>query len=149
MRFHAPAAATALFATLLSACGGESPLQPAPLSQEPEIQREIKVAPSFYTDIQEIIERRGCGNAICHAAGQGGLYLGSDPDANYRALVNVRSNNQREFLRVEPYDAENSYVIMLFENRQSPLFPPMPDTPLDNIDLANFRRWIDLGAALN
>ncbi len=146
---HTFRAAGSVALVLLTAACGDSPVGSE--AGDPDAgERVVKAAPSFVEDIQPIMDRWGCAQSTCHGAGQGGLRLTSDPATNWRALVNVPSTNQREFLRVEPYDAQNSYVIMLFENRQSPLFPPMPDGgPIDDVDLTNFRRWIDQGAAFN
>lgn len=41
-------------------------------------------------------------------------------------------------------------MILVFENRQSPPYPRMPDdNGLDAIDLINFRTWIDQGALID
>ncbi len=140
--------AAAAMAAALGACGDADPTA---LSEEmPAVERTIKQAPSFAMDIQEIIVRTGCGDGGCHGSGQGSLFLGADVEANYRALVNVSAVTETQFLLVEPFDAENSYVIMRFEDRQAEGLPRMPvGPPLDSIDLANWRNWIDQGAANN
>ncbi len=135
---------------LLAACGGGD--SPTGLAEEEfsEPPRVIKAAPSFSRDIQDILRRASCADAGCHGVGQGSLFLSSNADSNYVALVNVRSATEPSFVHVKPFDAENSYVIMRLEDRQAPGLPRMPvGPPLDSIDLTNFRNWIDAGAANN
>ena len=129
-------------ATLLNACGGGDGLvDPTPA--------EIKTSPSFSTDIQEIFIRRGCTVAGCHGSQQsGGLDLRSG--ASYAELVNVTSEGEATFLRVEPSDAINSYLVIKLENRQ--IFGdrmPISGGVLDNTDLTNIRNWINAGALNN
>ena len=131
---------------LLAACSG------TPTDGGGGGARVIKANPSFATDIQEIINRIGCNGAGCHGAagGQAGFVLGSDASVNRGNLVNVSSTSEPSFLRVEPNDAVNSYIVIKLEGRQSvgsrmPLGLPA----LDNIDLTNIKNWINTGAPDN
>ena len=59
----------------------------------------------------------------------------------------MEAASEPSFLRVEPGDPDNSYVIIKLEGRQSvgarmPLGAPF----LDNIDLTNIRNWNSQGA---
>ena len=75
--------------------------------------------------------------------------LSADPVANYRNLVNVSARSERQFLLAEPGDADNSYLVIRFEDRQS-VGTLMPiGLPPDGIDLTNFWNWINNGAPEN
>ena len=130
---------------------GAEPTDPGGNGDPNQMTREIKTNPSFTRDIQEIIERGSCNDSACHrpASGEAGLTLSTDLVANYRNLVNVPARSERQFLLVEPGDADNSYLVIRFEDRQS-VGALMPiGLPLDSIDLTNFRNWINNGAPEN
>lgn len=92
--------------------------------------------------------RTGCTDSGCHGIGQAGLTLTTDVDANYDALVNVPAESE-DFLRVEPFNPTDSYVIIKLEGRQR-VGSQMPvGSPFDSIDLANMRNWITIGAPRN
>ena len=128
---------------LLAACSSDHPLGPN--------QREIRVAPSFATDINEIFQRRGCSAGSCHGAssGQAGLILTASAAANYAMLVDVDAASEN-FKRVLPNDANNSYIVIKLEGRQTVgSRMPLSQSPLDNIDLTNIKNWINNGAPNN
>lgn len=109
----------------------------------------VEVDPSFSTVVQEILTRRGCTNSSCHGqATQADLDL--RPGTAYGELVNVQAFQDPGRTRVIPGDAQNSYLIIKLEGRQS-VGGQMPATgaPLDSIDLNNIRNWIDQGAKNN
>jgi len=110
--------------------------------------RVIVGDPSFANVIQEIFDRRGCTASDCHGSFQ---YAELDlrAGASYSNLVNVPST-QTGVGRVIPGDAQNSYLIVKVEGRQT-FGDRMPQglPALDNIDLTNLRNWIDQGAKNN
>ncbi len=111
--------------------------------------REIVAEPSFAEDVNEILQRRGCSSTGCHGSGGGGLTLTASSTANYAQLVGVAAVAE-SFLRVDPGDAENSYVVIKTEGRQSSgQRMPLGGPPLDDIDQTNLRNWIDNGAPNN
>lgn len=126
----------------VGACG-ESTTAPT------EDTREILTDPSFAVNINEIIQRRGCSASACHGNAAGGMTLTASAAANYAAWVDVPALAE-SFLRVEPGNADDSYVIIKVEGRQS-VGQQMPRNaaPLDNIDLTNLRNWINNGAPNN
>ena len=134
----------------LASCGGgdPNPTGPDPGGDGSRMTLSIKSNPSFKQDVQEIFVRNGCTGSSCHGSGQGGLFLHPDSAANYTNIVNVSAETEPEFLRVEPFDATNSYIIIRLEGRQKKGFQ-MPGTPFDSIDLTNIRNWIDNGAPNN
>jgi len=111
--------------------------------------RTIKRDPSFAADIQEIFGRRRCSDAGCHGAAQtAGLDLRS---GNARAsLVNVNATTAPQRVRVIPGDAQNSYLVIKLEGRQTAGDRMPRGLPaLDNTDLTNIRNWISQGAKAN
>ncbi len=138
--------ATALALPLL-ACDGDGGTG---LDEEGDA-REIVENPSFSTHINEIFQRRGCTASNCHGAagGQGDLQLTGSASANYAALVGVQASAE-DFLRVEPGNATDSYLVIKLEGRQSVGSQmPLTGAPLDNIDLTNIKNWINTGAPNN
>lgn len=110
--------------------------------------RTIKADPSYATDIQEIFDRKGCTASNCHGSTQqSGLDLRTG--TSYSQLVNVPVV-QTSGTRVIPNDAQNSYLVIKVEGRQS-VGTQMPQlgTALDSIDITNIRNWIDQGAKNN
>lgn len=110
--------------------------------------RQIVANPSFATHIQEIFDRRGCSGTNCHGAA---LSAGMDlrAGASYANLVNVDATSE-SFKRVLPGNAQDSYIIIKLEGRQTvgsqmPLIGPA----LDSIDLQNIKNWINQGAMNN
>ena len=101
-----------VLAGLLGACGGSDPAGPGNNGppDPPVDMREIKAAPSFETDINEIIQRRGCSDSSCHGAagGEDGLMLTASAASNYAMLVDVDATQEPALKRVEPNDADNS-----------------------------------------
>ena len=139
-----------VLASALASCGGDpTPTQPGGDGNGAQMTRQIQPYPSFKEDVQEIFVRNGCASSGCHADGQGGFTLSPDDAANYVNIVNVRSESERAFRLVEPFDATNSYMIIRMEGRQA-VGPSMPGgAPVDSVDLTNFKNWINNGAENN
>ena len=136
----------AVLAATALACG-ESTTDP--MEEEEEDTREILSDPSFATDINEIIQRRGCASGSCHGGGAGDMTLTASAAANFAAWVNVQAESE-DFLLVEPGNPDDSYVVIKVEGRQAVgLRMPRGGTALDNIDLTNLRNWISNGAPNN
>lgn len=133
--------------SLLASCGGEAtPTAPSGGRDEPQMNRMIMQFPEFKEHIQEILVRKGCTSGECHLIGQGGLTLGPDAVENHMNIVNVPAESETEFLRVKPFDATNSYVIIKLEGRQR---VGASMGPIDSIDLTNLKNWINYGAPNN
>jgi len=65
-------------------------------------------------------------------------------------LVNVNAAGAAGEVRVIPSDAQNSYLVVKLEGRQSSgTRMPQGGSALDNVDLTNIRNWINQGAANN
>ena len=139
-----------LLAALLSACGGGgSPTGPGDGNGSGNTDtRVIKAAPSFASDIQEIFNRRGCTASSCHGSA---MSVGLDLRAgsSYAKLVNVEAT-QEPIIRVIPGNADQSYLVIKLEGRQSVgARMPLGGAALDNIDLANIKNWINQNAVNN
>jgi len=148
MKFRCSTLAIGALVIGLSACGN-STTDPGDGMDQP--QREILTSPSFATNINEIIQRRGCSAGSCHgaSAGQAGLQFGTLAAANFAQIVNVPATSEA-FIRVVPNDADNSYLIIKLEGRQmAGQRMPLGQSALDNIDLTNIRNWINNGAPNN
>jgi len=138
--------ALSIAATLLLLAGCSSNDNPA--SSNNSANRTVKADPSFAADIQEIFNRTGCTASNCHGSlKQSNLDL--RPDSSYINLVNV-DVFETSGKRVIPGDAQNSYIVIKVEGRQA-VGVQMPSglPPLDSIDVANLRNWIDQGAKDN
>lgn len=111
--------------------------------------RVVLSDPSFSTNIQEIFDRRSCTNSSCHGiAQQAGLDLRQGNA--YVNLVNVKSTDEPTETRVIPGDSANSYLVIKLEGRQSfGVQMPNGQAPLDSIDMANIKNWIENGAKNN
>ena len=143
---------TLLALLFIAGCGGDSATAPDAGGndgpEDPPDSRTIKENPSFSGDIQPIFDSNGCSASSCHGvAEQAGLDLRSG--SSYGELVNVPATSE-SFDRVEPGDAQNSYLVIKIEGRQSVgSRMPQSGSPLDSIDVTNIRNWINRGAEQN
>ncbi len=135
---------------VLGACGDDgSPTTPPTTNPPPGNTRVVLANPSFQTNIQEIFDRRSCSSGGCHGtASAAGLTLTSGQA--FGNLVNVASRQAPAVDRVIPNDADASYLVVKIEGRQTVgQQMPVGGSPLDSIDVANIRNWINTGAANN
>lgn len=132
-------------------CGPDGPTRPVADRETVNDNREVVATPSFATDINEIIQRRGCSGHNCHGGPGGRAELSFNENAafNYAQLVGRRAVSEPYFL-VLPSDPDSSYLVIKLEGRQTRgLQMPLGMDPLDSIDLANVRNWIATGAPNN
>lgn len=136
----------ALAIAALGGCGGDETMTGPPT---PPAGRTVKATPSLATDIQEIFNRRGCSQGSCHGtSASAGLELGT-PSASFTSLVGVTATSEA-IIRVVPNDADNSYLVIRLEGRQTVgQQMPLGGTQLDTIDMNNIKNWINTGAANN
>ena len=104
--------------------------------------------PSFRDHIQPVFSMN-CALPGCHdSASKGGLVLLVGPA--YTNIVNVDSIQDRSKKRVLPGDAENSYLVIKIEGRQTiGARMPLAREELDNIHIQNIKNWINRGAKEN
>ena len=129
------------FSAFLYTC--KSPNQP-----DPDPGETAKENPSFATDIQAIFNSNCVGGGCHNATASAGLIL-SQGQA-YNNLVNVDSTSEPNFKRVLPNDAQNSYIVMKLENRQTVGGRmPLNRSPLTTVQIQNIKNWINKGAIQN
>ena len=134
----------------IAGCGGDDdPTAPPMIQPPPAPTRVVKANPSLANDIQEIFNRLGCSGGSCHGAAQSaGLNLGS-ASAAFTSLVGVSATSE-SIVRVIPNDADNSYLVIKLEGRQSVgARMPLGGGMIDTVDLNNIKNWINTGAANN
>ncbi len=104
--------------------------------------------PSFSKDIEGIFSNN-CTAATCHgAAKQAELVLFRGQV--YGNIVNISSGEVPTLLRVLPFDAEDSEVILKLEGSQTAgARMPATGTPLNASDIQNIKNWINKGAKDN
>ena len=134
----------------LTACGDDDPVNPGPGTNPPTDNRMVVADPSFSTVIVDIFSRGGCAAAACHGtASSAGLDLATDP---YADLVDIPSTQVASLDRVEPNNADDSYLVIKLEGTDARMQQeqmPRGGTPLDTIDINNIRNWINMGANNN
>ncbi|UCE41728.1 MAG: hypothetical protein JSV17_01670 [Candidatus Aminicenantes bacterium] len=121
-----------------------SPTAPETPSEEQPIAN-----PSFAQDIQAAILNGSCALGGCHdGTASGGLNL-TQGNA-YNNLVNVNSTQDATKNRVLPNDADNSYLVIKIEGRQSVgERMPLNRSPLSATKIQNIKNWINNGANNN
>ena len=72
----------------------------------------------------------------------------SNADASFASLVGVISQEDLNFIRVDPFNPDGSYLIRKLEGTASTgLQMPLGGLPLDQATIDNVRTWIANGAA--
>jgi hypothetical protein len=85
----------------------------------------------------------------CHFPGGPGPMPLTSEDVSFQNLVNVQSIEIASLLRVQPGDAENSYLVHKIEGRGSingTRMPPPPRAMLTVEEIDAIIEWIDMGA---
>jgi hypothetical protein len=115
---------------------------------DPEEEQPGIEDPSFAQHIQPIFTA-SCALSGCHNAGAAaGLDLRAG--RSYAQLVGVASTQDPSTLRVEAGDAQNSYLVIKIEGRQSiGSRMPLGRTSLSAEETGTVRNWIGLGAEDN
>ncbi|MFC2142714.1 hypothetical protein ACFLR7_07260 [Acidobacteriota bacterium] len=104
--------------------------------------------PSFAQHIQPIFTA-SCALSGCHNAGAAaGLDLSTG--MSYAQLVGITSSQDPSRERVDPGDAQASYLVVKIEGRQSEgSRMPLGRSPLSATEIDTIRNWINLGAEDN
>jgi len=108
----------------------------------------VKPNPSFANDIQPIFSS-SCALSSCHNSGSAQAGLNLTQGQAYANLVNVNSTQVPGLMRVLPSDADNSYIVIKLEGRQT-VGGRMPlSGSITNTQLQNIKNWINNGAQNN
>ncbi|MFK8016785.1 MAG: Ig-like domain-containing protein [Gammaproteobacteria bacterium] len=84
---------------------------------------------------------------VCHVAGGQAAFLPLDEGSSYDALVGVPSIEVATALRVEPLNADDSYLVQKLEGTAAVgARMPLGGDPLPAATIAAVRSWIDTGA---
>jgi hypothetical protein len=108
----------------------------------------VAFEPTF-SNIQQNVFSAICIECHCGVLAPEGLRL--DPQNSYNNLVGVRSAEQSDLFRVEPGNANRSYIIRKLEGGPDISGGQMPldRTPLDQSTINAIRVWIAQGAPRN
>lgn len=131
---------------LTTACG----TTPTGTGGNPTDTITVKTNPSFATDVQGVFDLT-CNTSNCHgvAGFQGNGNLDLRAAGSYTNLVNVMGD-QEAIVRVIPNDANNSYLVIKLEGRQS-VGSAMPKgaSAISSAAIQNIKNWINQGAQNN
>jgi hypothetical protein len=138
----------AAIALLLSGCKGSGGYSAGKTAGDPPKtaagSKQTAVA-KFSEDVQPILTKR-CAHPSCHgAAKSAGLEMTSG--VAYDNLVNVKSAEEPQFMRIKPGAPDSSYLVMKIEGKQQ-VGARMPLTGgyLDTNDIQMVRSWVEAGA---
>lgn len=108
----------------------------------------VKEDPSLAQDIQPIFNN-SCALSGCHnSAASAGLNL--TREQAYADLVNVAALQGSNNIRVVPYSAKDSYLVIKLEDRQETgSRMPLGGPRLSQNKILNIRNWINRGAKNN
>jgi hypothetical protein len=126
---------------LLGGCGkNSSPSSSGNGGNEPPVDV------SFSSDVQPIFAAAGCASSSCHGSSESaGLSL--VPSGAYDNLVNINSTEMSSLKRVLPGDAENSYLVIKLEGRQTiGARMPLNGGALSSHNIQVIKTWINEGA---
>jgi hypothetical protein len=108
--------------------------------------------PSFANDIQPIFTKR-CSIGGCHSLASAQSQLVLVEGHAYDALVNMPSSLAPGFVRVDPGDAANSWLVRMIEADDAARFNnarmPLGGQPLTPNQIATIVNWIERGALRN
>lgn len=107
--------------------------------------------PSTFSDIQEQIFTPTCALAGCHDAASASQGLVLEAESSYANLVNVPSNQVPFLLRVDPRNADGSYLLDKLRGSAgiSGVRMPIGGPFLTEAQLDGIEAWIDSGAPQN
>ncbi len=99
-----------------------------------------------FSEIQAAVLTPSCASSTCHAGGSPAAGLNLDSANSYTMLVGVQSSQDPGFMRVEPGDPDNSYLVQKLEGTASGGGPMPPNGALPQADIDTIRQWISDGA---
>jgi hypothetical protein len=113
------------------------------------VQAPVAIGPTL-DQIQAVVFGPTCATSNCHNADARANLELSNADTSFMELVGVTSVQQNQLMLVEPFNADNSYLIHKLENAATISFGRMPPgQALDPAVIQEIRNWIDNGADRN
>ena len=114
------------------------------------VQAPVTIGPTL-PQIQAVVFGPSCATSGCHDSNTMRTLLDlSNADSSFAGLVNRASLQQPALMLVEPFNADNSYLIHKLENAPTIDPGPMPPgPPLAPAVIQEIRNWIDNGADRN
>ena len=113
------------------------------------VQRPVVIGPTL-DQIQAVVFGPSCATSNCHNSDARANLDLSNADLSFMELVGVTSVQQNNLLLVEPFNADNSYLIHKLENDPGISFAQMPPAGLlDPAVIQEIRNWINNGADRN
>ncbi|HZO20518.1 MAG TPA: hypothetical protein VFB46_16125 [Gemmatimonadaceae bacterium] len=110
------------------------------------------LSPSFANDIQPIFTRR-CAIGGCHTVNSARATLVLTAGHAYDSIVNKTAFLAPQFDRVEPGNADTSWVVRMIEDNDARRFNvarmPLGGQPLTRNQIATIVNWIENGALRN
>jgi hypothetical protein len=130
-----------VFTVFLIQCKSKSPT-------EPDAPETPITNPSFTQDIQSIFNV-SCSLSNCHNAATASAELVLASGQSYANIVNVASTQNPTKNRVTPNDAQNSYIVIKLEGRQTTGVRMPFGGSLSSVKIQNIKNWINNGANNN
>jgi hypothetical protein len=130
-----PACDVQTFDDAAAGFAGSSALPP-PTSPPP-----AAFGPNF-SEIQASVFTPTCATSTCHAGATPGGGLNLEAANSYTMLVGIQSSQDAGFMRVQPGNPDNSYLIQKLEGTASGGVPMPPSGALPQADIDTIRQWI-------
>ena len=112
------------------------------------VQQQVAVT---FSSIQQNVLTPSCAVSGCHLGGSAPLGLDLSAGNAYGNLVNIASGEIPRFMRVEPGNADSSYLVLKIEGDPVIIPERMPRgrAPLPADQIQAVRDWIEDGAPNN
>jgi len=119
-------------------------------NKNPADGNTIPLGPTL-SSIQVNIFDQSCAFSTCHAGSNPAENLNLEPGRSFTNLVNVRSQQNPNLNRVEPFQPDLSYLVHKIEgsNIGSTARMPRNGEPLSKEEIDAIREWIKNGAQPN
>lgn len=122
------------------------PAPPPPGPPPPPPPPPPGVVMPVFSAIQAQIFTPSCATSSCHAGGAPAAGLNLTVGNSYAALVGIASTEDPNILRVEPFDAANSYLMQVLDGTAASGTVMPPSGMLAQTSIDAVRTWINNGA---
>ena len=139
--------ATLSLLLLAYACGGggQSRTDQSNIAAKSGADPSQTAAVGFKGDVEPIFTMK-CANSSCHGAAKS-ADLQLSADMAYGNIVNVKSSEQPQYMRIKPGEPDSSYIVMKIEGRQKfGMQMPLTGGALSDKQIQVIRSWVQAGA---